>query len=54
MYLFVCSLSLSVELLTNRLTQAREIGNDCRVNFFGSSEHILNFLRFVIQKLRVF
>ena len=52
--LFVCLFSLSVEKLTNRLTQTRKIDNDCRVNFSWSSEHIFNFLRFVIQKLRVF
>src|SRR6218665_4125628 len=53
-YVFVCLFSLSVERLTNRLTQTRKIGNDCRVNFSWSSEHIFNFLSFVIQKLRVF
>ena len=47
MYLFVSTFSLSAELLTNSLTQARKIGNDCRVNFSWSSEHIFNFLRFV-------
>ena len=53
--LFVCLFSLSAGKLTNRLTQTRKIGNDCRVNFFvWSSEHIFNFLGFVIQKLRVF
>jgi len=36
MYLFVCTFSLSGELLTNRLTQARKIANDCRVNFRGA------------------
>src|SRR6218665_1179032 len=54
MYLFVCLFSLSAERLTNRLTQTRKIGNDCRVNFSWSSEHMFNFLRFVIQKLQVF
>src|SRR6218665_3182838 len=53
-YVFVCLFSLSVERLTNRLTQTRKIGNDCRVNFSWSSEHIFNLLSFVIQKLRVF
>ena len=47
-------LSLSGKKLTNRLTQAHKIGNECRVNFSWSSEHIFNFLRFVIQKVRVF
>ena len=46
--LFVCLFSLSAERLMNRLTQTRKIGNDCRVNFSWSSEHIFNFLRFVI------
>src|SRR6218665_799052 len=52
-YVFVCLFSLSAKKLTNRLTQTRKIGNDCRprVNFSWSSEHIFNFLRFVIQKL---
>jgi len=53
-YIFVCLFSLSGKKLTNRLTQAHKIGNECRVNFLWSSEHIFNFLRFVIQKLRVF
>src|SRR6218665_3825917 len=53
-YVFVCFFSLSVKRFTNRLTQTRKIGNDCRVNFSWSSEHIFNFLCFVIQKLRVF
>ena len=52
--LFVRLFSLSTEKLTNRLTQTRKIGNECRVNFSWSSGHIFNFLRFVIQKLRVF
>jgi len=50
----VCLFSLSAGKLTNRLTQTRKIGNDCRVNFLWSSVHIFNFLGFVIQKLRVF
>src|SRR6218665_2291018 len=54
MYLFVCLFSLSAKRLTNRLTQTCKIGNDCRVNFSWSSEHIFNCLRFVIEKLRVF
>jgi len=54
MYLFVCLFSLSAKRLTNRLTQTGKIGNDCTVNFSWSSDHIFNFLRFVIQKLRVF
>jgi len=58
MYLFVClfvyTFSLSAELLTNRLTQARTIGNDCGVNFSWSSKQIFNFLLFVIRKLPVF
>ena len=53
-YVFVCLFSLSGKRLMNRLTQAHKIGNGCRVNFSWSSEHIFNFLRFVIQKLRVF
>src|SRR6218665_234065 len=53
-YVFVCLFSLSSKKLTNRLSQTRKIGNDCRVNFSWSSEHIFNFLRFVIQKLRFF
>jgi len=52
--LFVRSFALSSVLLMNRLTQARKIGNNYTVNFSWSSEHIFNFLRFVIQKLRVF
>src|SRR6218665_1690076 len=52
--LFVCLFYLSGKRLRNRLTQAHKIGNECRVNFSWSSEHIFNFLRFVIQKLRVF
>ena len=52
--LFVCLFSLSAKRLTNRLMQTRKIGNDCRVNFSWSSEHIFNFLHFVIQKLRGF
>ena len=51
--LFVCLFSLSGKRLTNRLTQAHKIGDECRVNFSWGSEHIFNFLRFVIQKLRV-
>src|SRR6218665_2045127 len=39
--LFVCLFSLSVKRLTNRLTQTRKIGSDCRVNFSWSSDHIL-------------
>ena len=51
---FVCSFALSSVLLTNRLTQALKIRIDYSVNFLWSSEHIFNFQRFVIQKLRVF
>ena len=54
MYLFVCTFSPSSVLLTNRLTQALKIRIDYSVNFSWSSEHIFNFLRFVIQKSRVF
>src|SRR6218665_3972053 len=43
--LCICLFSLSAKKLTNRLTQTRKIGNDCRVNFSWSSEHIFNFLR---------
>src|SRR6218665_341078 len=52
--LCICLFSLSAKKLTNCLMQTRKIGNDCRVNFSWSSEHIFNFLRFVIQKLQVF
>src|SRR6218665_2680059 len=41
-------------LLTNRLTHAHNICINCSDNFSWSSKHIFNFLRFVIQKLRVF
>src|SRR6218665_2713212 len=54
MYLFVCFFSLCGKKLTNRLTQTHTIGNECRVNFSWSSEHIFNLIRFVIQKLRDF
>ena len=52
--LFVCTFALSSVLVTNRLTQALKIRIDYSVNFLWSSKHIFNFLRFVIQKLRVF
>ena len=52
--LCICLFSLSAKKFTNRLTQTRKIGKDCRVNFSWSSEHSFNFLRSVIQKLRVF
>jgi len=45
---------MSSYLLTNRLTQALKISIDYSVSFLWSSKHILNFLRFVIQKLRTF
>src|SRR6218665_3839870 len=51
--LLVCTFALSSVLLTNRLTQALKIRIYYCVNFFWSSKHIFNFLRFVIQKLRV-
>ena len=54
-YVFIClfvrSFALSSVLLTNRLTQALKIPIDYSVNFSWTSEHIFNFLRFVIQKL---
>src|SRR6218665_988547 len=53
-YLFVCTFAPSLVLLMNRLTQALKIRIDYSVNFSWSSEHIFNFLRFVIQKSRVF
>ena len=52
--LFVCTFTPSSVLLTNRLTQALKIRIDNSVNFSWSSKHIFNFLRFIIQKLRVF
>src|SRR6218665_892259 len=52
--LFVCLFSLCGKKLTNRLTQTHTIGNECRVIFSCSNEHIFNLIRFVIQKLRVF
>src|SRR6218665_1047433 len=52
--LCICLFSVSAKKLTNRLTQAHKIGNECRVHFSWSREHVFNFLRFVIQKLRVF
>jgi len=52
-YLFVCTFAPSLVLLMNRLTQALKIRIDYSVNFSWSSKHIFNFVRFVIQKLRV-
>ena len=52
--LCVCAFAPSWTLHANRLTQAHNIYIDYRVTFSWSSEHIFNFLRFVIQKLRVF
>jgi len=46
--------ALSLVLLTNHLGQALKIRINYSVNFLWSSKHIFNFLRFVIQKLRVF
>src|SRR6218665_3590193 len=52
--LCVCTFAPSFTLHANRLTQAHNICIDYRVTFSWSSEHIFNFLCFVIQKLRVF
>jgi len=53
-YVFVCTFALSSLLLTNRLAQAPKIRIDYSVIFLWSIEHNFYFLRFVIQKLRVF
>ena len=52
--LFICTFAPSSVLLMNRLTQALKIRIDYSVNSSWSNKHTFNFIRFVIQKLRVF